>query len=71
MPRFACTAAQFSRLAARSFTSGEAAWSAWQPDWRGCLLLDLRMGGMDGLALQKALEERGSRLPIVFLYRSW
>ena len=51
----------------RSFSSAEDCLTAWQPDWRGCLLLDLRMGGMDGLALQKALEERGSRLPIVFL----
>jgi FixJ family two-component response regulator len=51
----------------RAFSSAEDCLTAWQPDWRGCLLLDLRMGGMDGLALQKALDERGSCLPIVFL----
>lgn len=51
----------------RAFASAEDCLTAWQPGWRGCLLLDLRMGGMDGLGLQQALEERGSRLPIVFL----
>ncbi|MEW5769381.1 MAG: response regulator [Pseudomonadota bacterium] len=51
----------------RAFASAEACLEAWQADWRGCLLLDLRMGGMDGLALQGELEARGSRLPIVFL----
>lgn len=51
----------------RVFDGAEAFLDAWQPEWRGCLLLDLRMGGMDGLALQQTLAERGSRLPIVFL----
>lgn len=37
------------------------------PDARGCLVLDLRMNGMDGIALQRMLAERGSRLPIIFL----
>ncbi len=51
----------------RAFPSAEAFLADWRPDWRGCLLLDLRMGGMDGLALQRALAERGNTLPIVFL----
>ena len=51
----------------RAFNSAEACLEAWRPDWRGCLLLDLRMSGMDGLALQQALIQRGSLLPIVFL----
>lgn len=33
----------------------------------GCLLLDLHMPGPDGLALQAALQQRGIRLPTVFL----
>ncbi len=51
----------------RAYASAESCLAAWQPEWRGCLLLDLRMGGMDGLALQRALAERGNALPIVFL----
>jgi RNA polymerase sigma factor (sigma-70 family) len=51
----------------RAFESAEACLAAWRADWRGCLLLDLRMIGMDGLALQQALIQRGSLLPIVFL----
>jgi FixJ family two-component response regulator len=34
---------------------------------RGCLVLDIRMPGMDGLELQRVLGERGIEIPIVFL----
>lgn len=37
------------------------------PEWSGCLLLDIRMPGTDGLALQAALHERGIALPIIFI----
>jgi FixJ family two-component response regulator len=37
------------------------------PDVPGCVLLDLHMPEMDGLAVQAALEQAGSTLPIVFL----
>ncbi|MYM91923.1 response regulator [Rugamonas sp. FT82W] len=33
----------------------------------GCLVLDLSMPGMDGLALQQALAARAPQLPIIFL----
>ncbi len=36
-------------------------------DDAGCLVLDVRMPGMDGLDVQKTLAERGIRLPIVFI----
>jgi two-component system, LuxR family, response regulator FixJ len=38
-----------------------------QPDMSGCVITDLRMPGMDGIALQEALQKAGSPLPIVFL----
>lgn len=57
----------FRGFRTREFASAEAFLETWKPDWRGCLLLDLRMTGMDGLTLQQMLIEQGSRLPIVFL----
>ena len=33
----------------------------------GCLVLDMSMPDMDGLALQRALAEGASRLPVIFL----
>lgn len=37
------------------------------PDARGCLLLDVRMPGMDGLELHQALKKRGVGMPAVFI----
>lgn len=33
----------------------------------GCILLDIRMAGMDGLEVQQALKERGVSLPVVIM----
>jgi len=33
----------------------------------GCILLDIRMPGMDGLEVQQALKERGVGLPVVIM----
>jgi FixJ family two-component response regulator len=38
-----------------------------KPDMNGCVISDLRMPGMDGIALQQALQKAGSPLPIIFL----
>ena len=40
---------------------------AYQAGMPGCLLVDLNMPGMDGLALQRALNESGVHLPVIFL----
>jgi two-component system, LuxR family, response regulator FixJ len=37
------------------------------PEQPGCLLLDLRMPGMDGMALQRELTNRHALLPILFI----
>jgi RNA polymerase sigma factor (sigma-70 family) len=47
--------------------AGAAEFLVASPRPPGCILLDLRMPGMDGLELQRQLGERGGELPIVFL----
>jgi two-component system response regulator FixJ len=38
-----------------------------KPGTAGCVVSDLKMPGMDGIALQEALQKAGSPLPILFL----
>jgi FixJ family two-component response regulator len=47
------------------FADAQSFLEGYTPDWRGCLLLDLRMPGMDGLALQQRLHEIGCDMPVV------
>jgi FixJ family two-component response regulator len=49
------------------FGSGEEFLSSGAADQAACLLLDVRMPGMDGLDVQRRLAERSARIPIVFL----
>lgn len=41
--------------------------SALRADWQGCLIVDIRMPGMNGLELQRELQERGCALPVVVI----
>ncbi len=50
-----------------SYEQAEAFLADWSPDMAGCIVLDIRMPGMDGMALQRALNERHSMLPIIFV----
>lgn len=49
------------------FGDAESFLKAYKPEWRGCLLLDIRMPGMDGLSLQKQLQSQGSTLPVIVM----
>ena len=49
------------------FADAEAFLGAWTSALRGCMLLDIRMPGMDGLTLQKTLRAMGSRLPVLVI----
>lgn len=49
------------------YDSGEAFLAAWTPDLRGCVLTDVRMGGISGLELFDRLTALGSRLPCIVL----
>jgi len=49
------------------FATADAFLEAFDPEQRGCLVLDIRMPGMSGLELQEELVRRGSRIPIIFI----
>jgi FixJ family two-component response regulator len=49
------------------FGSGQEFLGSGAADRAACLLLDVRMPGMDGLDVQRSLAERGMRIPIVFV----
>jgi FixJ family two-component response regulator len=50
-----------------SFETPEALLQRLTPDSEGCLILDVRLPGMNGLELQRELGERDIRLPIIFI----
>jgi len=50
----------------RAFTSGEEFLRSGTGALAACLLLDVRMPGMDGLEVQRSLLEGGMHIPIVF-----
>lgn len=50
-----------------SYGSADEFLEAVSPGHGGCLVLDVRLPGMNGLDLQRALAERGIRMPIIFI----
>jgi two-component system response regulator FixJ len=50
-----------------SYTSGAEFLASDLPKNLGCILLDMRMPGMDGLSVMRALNERGVNYPILVL----
>jgi len=54
-------------LAVQTFESAGAFFDAVPPHRPGCLILDVRLPGMSGLAAQQELQRRGIGLPVVFI----
>jgi len=50
-----------------TFASAEEFLSSGQQENTGCLVLDLRMGGMNGFDLLRHLAATGSRIPVIIL----
>ncbi len=49
------------------FSSAEAFLGVLSPRWQGCVVADIRMPGMSGLAMQQAMVERGVQLPVIII----
>ena len=56
-----------AQLQVEDYSSAEELLEDYDPDVPGCLVIDFRMPGMNGLELQAALLERGCRHPIIFV----
>ena len=54
-------------LNALAFTSGQAFLDACDPALSACVVLDVRIPGMDGLNVQQALQARGVKMPVIFV----
>ena len=50
-----------------AYGSAQEFLAEFDPQRRGCLVLDIRMPGMSGLELQEELNQRGALLPIIFI----
>jgi FixJ family two-component response regulator len=54
-------------LAVKTFASARAFLEDFEPEHTGCVIVDLRMPEMDGMALQEEMARRGILLPVIFL----
>jgi two-component system response regulator FixJ len=54
-------------VATATFETAEAFVAACSPDDAGCLLLDVRLPGMSGVALQEQLEQLDIKLPVIIM----
>lgn len=55
------------KLTARAFASATEFIEQYQPMQRGCIISDIRMPGMSGLALQQELKQRNACQPLIFI----
>lgn len=60
-----CWLLETEGIATRAFAAAEEVLRAWSPEWCGCIMIDVRMPGMNGLQLQEELNNRHSLLPII------
>ncbi|MBB5321344.1 response regulator FixJ [Marinobacter oulmenensis] len=51
----------------KTYESANGFLQDYSDEMAGCIVLDIRMPGMDGMELQKALNEKHSILPIIFV----
>jgi two-component system, LuxR family, response regulator FixJ len=54
-------------LSTKTFASAADFLAAFEPSSRGCLVVDVRMTGMNGLELQQELSKRGYQIPVIVI----
>ncbi len=54
-------------LTAKTFASGQAFLEYYQPQMRGCMLLDIRMPDISGLDFQEMMRSRQIKLPVILI----
>lgn len=62
-----CTLIRSAGLKAEAYASADAFLASYRPGQPGCLVLDVRMPGMDGIELQKQLTAQNVEVPIIFI----
>jgi two-component system response regulator FixJ len=55
------------RLHCRDYGSPLAFLDEFDPNVHGCVILDIRMAELGGMAVQEELDRRGSKTPVIFL----
>lgn len=56
-----------AKMATQTYDNASAFLNDYSEEMAGCIVLDIRMPGMDGMELQKKLNEMHSILPIIFV----
>ncbi len=54
-------------LTAKTFATGQAVLEYYQPQMRGCMLLDIRMPDISGLDFQEKIRDREIKLPVILI----
>lgn len=62
-----CWLIEAAGLSVKAFNSAQEFLAIYDPQWAGCLVLDVRLPGMSGLELQRELAQRQVMLPIIII----
>jgi FixJ family two-component response regulator len=62
-----CLLLKSVKIASQPFASGDEFLDAYDSDWKGCVLLDIRMPRISGMEVQKRLLEKNCTLPVIFI----
>lgn len=55
------------KIGCQLFASAQEFLDAYQTDWQGCIVLDIRMPGMSGMELHRHLVDQHSTMPVIFV----